>query len=127
VSEPYPDSDIPEKIMIGKLSDRYESVEFPHRQIIKALAGKIKDSRLAGHFHEGKDTICQGCHHNAPPGRQPPECVSCHAVKSNDSSPTRPSLMGAYHNQCMGCHKEMGMDKPSSCTDCHREKAGSVK
>ena len=39
----------------------------------------------------------------------------------------KPGLMGAYHLQCMGCHKEMGMEKPVSCTDCHKEKTHEPK
>jgi hypothetical protein len=36
-----------------------------------------------------------------------------------------PTLLGAYHRQCLGCHKAMGgeeKERPQSCTGCHKEK-----
>jgi hypothetical protein len=36
-----------------------------------------------------------------------------------------PALLGAYHQQCLGCHKEMGgaeEEMPQDCAGCHEEK-----
>ena len=35
-----------------------------------------------------------------------------------------PGLKAAYHQQCMGCHREMGLEKPAAteCAACHQEK-----
>jgi hypothetical protein len=32
-------------------------------------------------------------------------------------------MKGAYHQQCFGCHQQMGIKKPDSlnCVECHRE------
>lgn len=43
-------------------------------------------------------------------------------------------LLSAYHNQCMGCHDKMGIDKGSNatlkggdrCAACHKKKAGAA-
>ena len=121
VSATYNDEDIPETIAIKDLSDKYEPVNFPHRKIVKALVNNIKNNKIANYFHAENGTICQGCHHNTPASKQPPKCVSCHAKLQVKESLT-PGIMGAYHMQCIGCHKEMGMEKPVSCTDCHKEK-----
>ncbi|RPJ12464.1 MAG: cytochrome C, partial [Desulfobacteraceae bacterium] len=114
--------DIPEKVSIKKFSNKYEAAEFPHRKILNTLVKNIKDNRLAGYFHIEDGTLCQGCHHNSPVAKKPPLCDSCHGKPFDPENPLKPGIMGAYHQQCMGCHKEMGIAKPVGCTECHKEK-----
>ncbi len=120
------DKDIPEKVIIDKLSSQYDAVELPHRKIIDALMLGIKNNRLATGFHDGKDTICLGCHHNSPLGKTL-SCADCHKISSDDKDLSRPGLKVAYHQQCIGCHDRMGIESPKStgCVDCH--KANKVK
>lgn len=119
----YSDKDIPENVLIKGLSDKYEPVEFPHRKIVKKLADNIKDNKLANYFHRENATLCQGCHHNSPPDKAPPSCISCHGKPFNEKNIFMPGITGAYHIQCMRCHNEMGLEKPSAgCTDCHKER-----
>jgi len=123
IPEIYNDEEIPEKKIIGELFDRYKFVEFPHRKILQKLVENIKDNKLAGYFHAGKETICRACHHNSPAAKKPPSCTNCHGKPFDDINPLRPGLKAAYHQLCFGCHKEMGIEKPSptGCTDCHKE------
>ena len=116
--------DIPEKVAIKALTSAYTTVDLPHRKIIDSILGKIKDSRLAGTFHEDKDTICRGCHHNSPTLAQPPRCGSCHGKPFDEDHLSKPGLMAAYHRQCMRCHAEMRIEKPAAvnCTGCHEKK-----
>jgi hypothetical protein len=118
------EKDIPETVTIKSLSDKYKPAEMPHRKIVLALAAGVKDSKLAAYFHTNPATLCQGCHHNSPPSTKPPLCSSCHGKPFDEQNPYRPGLMAAYHQQCMGCHKAMGLQKPASrdCTACHKEK-----
>jgi hypothetical protein len=118
----YPENDIPEKVVIKHLSKEYEPVDFPHRKIVNAIVAKIKDSKLAGYFHSQEGTICKGCHHNSPVSKKPPQCGSCHGKVFDEANPLKPGITGAYHQQCMGCHQEMGIQKPMGCTECHKEK-----
>ncbi len=120
----YPADKIPEKVIIGKLSDRFEPAAFPHGKIVNALIDKTRDSRLAGYFHREKGTLCQGCHHNSPPAEKPPVCSSCHGKTVEGADAFRPGLVGAYHQQCIGCHTIMGIQKPDprDCNACHVEK-----
>jgi len=118
----YGDEDIPEKLIIGGLSDKYEPVEFPHRKIVKTLFKNIKGSKLAGSFHMDRGTLCQGCHHNSPVTKKPSTCTSCHLKPFNRNDMMKPGILGAYHRQCMGCHAEMKLEKPAGCTGCHEEK-----
>ena len=123
ITATYRDEDIPEKVTIGQLADKYQPVDFPHRKIVRALVDKIKDNKLAQYFHAEEGTVCQACHHNSPISKKPPSCVSCHGKPFDEKNLFRPGLSAAYHQQCMGCHKEMGVEKPSSvgCTECHKE------
>lgn len=112
---------IPEKIVIKELVNKFMPVEFPHRQIIKTLLSRVNKSKLATYFHAADNTICQGCHHNSPQADNPPSCKSCHAKPFDEQSLSRPGILGAYHIQCMGCHKEMGLTELDTCTDCHKK------
>lgn len=123
ITRTYADKDIPDKVMIDHLSDQYKPVEMPHRKIVHALTEGIKDDRLAGYFHKSEDTICRGCHHNSPASLQPPKCISCHGIQTAENNRvSRPNLMGAYHLQCMECHRNMGLTKLAGCTRCHEKK-----
>lgn len=115
---------IPEKVIIGNLSNQFEPAAFPHGKVVKALIDKTRDSKLAGYFHREKGTLCQGCHHNSPSAEKPPVCSSCHGQTVENADAFRPGLVGAYHQQCIGCHTTMGIEKPDSrdCNACHVEK-----
>ncbi len=115
------EKDIPEKVIIDKLSDQYGAVELPHRRIIDSVLFDINKSKLASHFHNGKETICLGCHHNSPKGKTL-RCYACHSISSDDKDLSRPGLKVAYHQQCIGCHELMGIESPkaTACVDCHR-------
>jgi len=120
--------DIPEKVVIGELSDKYEPVQMDHLKHVNKLLEGSKDSSLANYFHSPPGTLCQGCHHNSPASKTPPNCGNCHAQAHGQTAfdataENRPGLLAAQHNQCMRCHNEMGV-KPvaTACTECHLEK-----
>lgn len=119
----YAIEDIPEKAIIGELSNQYQPAEMPHRKIVLTLMKGMKDNKLAGYFHSDPGTICQGCHHNSPAAKQPPRCGNCHGKPFDAREPNRPALQAAFHQECMGCHKALGV-KPfaTACTECHKEK-----
>ncbi len=119
----YAAEDIPETVDIAVLKDQYEPVRMPHRRVIDKMVAGIGDSTLAGYFHRTPGAICGGCHHNSPVSPKPPKCASCHSddkrLELNDTK--KPRLLGAYHQQCMGCHDAMGIEKPgkNDCIGCH--------
>ncbi|BBO69340.1 high-molecular-weight cytochrome c [Desulfosarcina alkanivorans] len=115
---------IPEKVTIGRLSDRFQPAILPHGKIVNALVDKTRNSRLAGYYHSEAGTLCQGCHHHSPPAEKPPACSSCHGETIEGADAFRPGLAGAYHQQCIGCHQNMGIEKPDArdCNACHVEK-----
>jgi DnaJ-class molecular chaperone len=88
---------------------------------VKALRARIAQSKLATFFHADEDVVCQGCHHHSPVGETPPYCGSCHGAPFDPEKPEMPGLYGAYHQQCIGCHQEMGIGA-TGCNDCHAPK-----
>lgn len=120
----YTVSDIPEKVVIKQLSDQYLKAEMPHRKIVQTLVKGAQKDKMAAYFHREEGTVCQGCHHNSPATSKPPQCASCHGQPFDARNPARPGLMAAYHQQCMECHSEMGLEKPiaTDCLACHTKK-----
>ncbi|MCJ7772926.1 MAG: hypothetical protein MUP22_07310 [Desulfobacterales bacterium] len=123
VKSHFEESEIPDKIIIKDMVNKYGEVNFPHRKIVNALTTGVDKSQLATAFHSGQITVCQGCHHNSPVSKTPPKCGNCHGQPFNEKNPFIPGKMGAYHRQCIGCHIEMGIKKPAGCTECHKERS----
>lgn len=121
VKETYSDEDVPEKLVIKVMMDKYKAVQFPHRKMVRTLQKNIAENKMAGYFHGDPGTMCQGCHHNSPASKKPPKCVTCHGKPFDENNPMRPGLLAAYHQQCMSCHEQMKLEKPAGCTGCHKE------
>ncbi len=115
----------PENIVIDVISTEYQGVVFPHKLIVESLMDKIEDNVLATNFHQGKDLICQSCHHNSPGiSNPPPKCITCHSLADNGQDDFVPGIKAAYHRQCFECHEKMEIKEPVStdCIACHKEK-----
>jgi hypothetical protein len=66
---------------------------------------------------------CSVCHHHTSKGKLHPSCKECHkAAYAADSAEEMrmPSLKGAYHRQCMGCHRDWSHN--TKCSICHLPK-----
>ncbi|MGC8658347.1 MAG: sulfate respiration complex hexadecaheme cytochrome HmcA [Desulfomonilaceae bacterium] len=121
----------PEKITIKGLEKEFKPVDFPHAKIANKLNTISNENSLARTFHakNGQLTICFGCHHRMESsGNQInkfPACVSCHNRPFESKNLGQLGLLGAYHRQCVGCHKAMNQ-KPTAleCVKCHAEKKG---
>jgi hypothetical protein len=102
-------TEIPDFFLLGELSDIYVPVLFPHK-----LHADM----------EGMAQGCDVCHHYNPPGPIL-KCKECHGGPSNPQHLGQPSLKGAYHRQCLGCHREWSHD--TDCAVCHAKRtAGQV-
>ena len=117
-------NEIPEIVEIGVLANEYEPSKFPHRKIVQKIMDGMKDDAMAAYFHSSPGAVCSGCHHNSPASANPPKCVSCHGRNAGPMSEAKPDLKTAYHQQCIGCHTEMGIEKPAAtaCAECHAVK-----
>jgi hypothetical protein len=91
----------PELIVIDLLKNRYGPVYFSHR--IHAQMSEMSGG-------------CGGCHHYNTAGPIL-NCNSCHETSRKREDVSLPDLTGAYHRQCMDCHREWSHS--TDCTSCH--------
>ncbi len=99
----------PDVVILDELEGDYLPVPFDHK----------------GHAEMAEMTQgCSACHHYTPEGQEHPACKSCHAIEGPQTSIRKPGLKGAYHRQCLGCHRDW-IDE-TDCAICHRRKAGAT-
>jgi hypothetical protein len=96
----------PNVVELNELEKLYDPVRFDH----KAHSGMTR-------FGGG----CTLCHHHTPEGGEHPSCRTCHAPDVPHEDSDQPGLKGAYHRQCLGCHREW--EGETSCEICHTRKA----
>lgn len=98
----------PELILLRELEDRYLPVPFDHK----------------GHAEMAAMTRgCVVCHHYTPEGATHPACKTCHEASGARADVQKPGLKGAYHRQCLNCHREWSDD--TKCETCHQAKTGA--
>lgn len=92
----------PEVLIMGKVSKEYGPVIFSHQ------------------LHAGMSQMsggCYGCHHYNSTSMAILSCRECHPGSRAREDISMPDLKGAYHRQCMGCHRQWS--KGTECTSCH--------
>lgn len=118
----------PDEVRIDSISDLYRPVTFDHQ-----LHADLAESCALCHHHAtgaaplrkpclrchqgGKEAwtvSCSACH--------PAEPFSSHHLAEIRNDPLlyhthTPGLKGAYHQLCLGCHREVGAS--IGCQDCH--------
>jgi len=117
------------EFQISILSDEYKPAKMKHKDMADKLTEISNNSRLSKFFHKKETTICAGCHHSAPveKNQKVPACSACHTSRTEPTG-DKPALLGAYHLECLGCHKKMGHPEakmPQACAGCHKD--GGVK
>lgn len=108
VGTPSKVEDGPDIVILDQLVDQYLPVPFDHK----------------GHARMAEMTRgCASCHHYTPEGMTHPACRTCHDPGSAGTDIAKPGLKGAYHRQCLNCHKEWTDEK--DCIKCHAPKTGT--
>jgi len=67
---------------------------------------------------------CSSCHHYTPNGKITP-CRDCHEKNRKIAPISRPDLKGAYHQECLGCHRNWSHS--IKCETCHLSKSGNPR
>ncbi|MCY2930110.1 MAG: cytochrome c3 family protein [Planctomycetota bacterium] len=122
----------PALVVLGALEKDFEAVPFDH--LAHAKMSQMWDGCVTCHHKpphpDGRKGPSPVAAHpaTAPAGQAAadtiPACKSCHAVTEADTSIRVPNLKGAYHRQCLNCHREwMG---PKSCLICHKAKGAQA-
>jgi hypothetical protein len=86
---------------MSETSDLYSPVVFSHKNHAEM---------------SGMSGGCSMCHHYNPPGRVIP-CSDCHEASRKRADISKPDLKGAYHRQCIDCHRSWGGSV--KCESCH--------
>jgi hypothetical protein len=102
-----PDDFGPNVVILDALSRDYLPVPFDHDG----------HARMAA-----MGSGCATCHHHTPTGERPPACAACHDPTVEGTDPRKPGLKGAYHQQCLNCHREW-IDE-TACEICHLPRSG---
>jgi hypothetical protein len=102
-------ADAPDVIKIDILENKYAPVMFTHK-----IHSQM--SQMAGG--------CASCHHfnNVGPILK---CQSCHEAKRKREDISKPDLQGAFHRQCIQCHR--AWSHTTDCTFCHALKSDLAK
>ncbi|MCC7292163.1 MAG: cytochrome c3 family protein [Phycisphaerales bacterium] len=95
----------PDIVMLADLQDLYEPVPFDHK--VHAEMAEMSSG-------------CAACHHYTADSLRHPACRSCHSAAGSNDDHAMPGLRGAYHRQCLGCHRQWGDE--SACGACHAAK-----
>ncbi|HUV31554.1 MAG TPA: cytochrome c3 family protein [Acidobacteriota bacterium] len=103
---PHSLSEAPDSMLLGDIADVFKPVHFNHK-----LHAEMAEM--------GGD--CATCHHYSPAGEIPP-CRDCHGGEGNPTNLRQPGLKGAYHRQCLSCHREWSHE--TRCVLCHLPEAG---
>ncbi len=119
----------PESVTLDALANLYEPVEFDHSMHVDLTDG---DCAKCHHHTTGtaiSNKTCIPCHKNSKPYKivacskcHPPERFNLEYIKNLEKNIhlyhiDKPGLKGAYHLNCLWCHKEN--DAPTGCQDCH--------
>jgi hypothetical protein len=93
----------------------YRAPDNPVRKVFDNIGGKVIFDHKEHYAEDGYGYGCKECHHDIDKdGQKPAACSSCH-TKEPDEGPKRSD---AFHQQCIGCHKESGSG-PVDCAQCH--------
>ena len=107
IKYPSPESS-PNVVVLKKLENRFGPVVFPHR--LHAQMSEISGG-------------CKTCHHYNTLGPIL-SCKQCHSVKRKREDVSKPDLRGAYHQQCLSCHREWS--HKTECVSCHKRKEKKI-
>ncbi|MBD3223358.1 MAG: hypothetical protein GF313_01405 [Caldithrix sp.] len=101
------------------VSVRHTADEAPEIIKIDTLANVYQASIFTHKLHAEMSAMsggCSLCHHHNPPGPIL-QCSDCHQAKILRDDLTKPGLKGAYHQQCLNCHKSWS--HANNCEVCH--------
>jgi len=128
-------SDAPDSVTIDVIAKYYEPVEFDHAM----HTDLAEDCSVCHHHSTGTgttDIYCSRCHGEYKELVRV-SCQDCHSADTFSAEAINRQgqqdlyhsdmlgLKGAYHQNCLGCHKEM--DGPVGCEDCHAKNDAGEK
>ena len=98
-------ADGPGVMLMDKMAGEYGPVVFNHR--VHAQMAEMSGG-------------CYGCHHYNDTALRIIPCTTCHPAERKRENVNLPDLKGAYHRQCLNCHRQWSGSP--DCKSCHLEK-----
>ncbi len=98
----------PDVVVMDDLTDRYMPGVFPHK--LHAQMSEMTGGCIACHHYNTLGPILN--------------CKECHSIKRKREDITKPDLKGAYHQQCLNCHRQWS--HKTECVSCHEKKNGNT-
>lgn len=116
----------PDVVILRELENEYEPVPFDH--LSHAMMAEMWDGCVTCHHHspelaklwDGPATPTLNGARTQDLAAEVPACKSCHPIAAAEADIHMPSLKGAYHRQCLNCHKEWMHE--NACVICHAPK-----
>lgn len=99
----------PNMLLMNTMTRQYGPVVFSHR-----LHAQM--SEMSGG--------CYGCHHYNDTAMRILACADCHPASRAREDISLPDLKGAYHRQCLSCHR--AWTGSAACEDCHLDKNSKI-
>lgn len=122
-------STAPDIVMLGELSKEYQPVPFDHKS--HAAMTEMWDGCTTCHHRSPDMTTTQpavlhpqGQRKNQDNAARIPACKECHDPSGTSTDLRMPNLKGAYHRQCLNCHREWTGE--NACGACHETKNGAM-
>jgi len=124
-------------LIITYLYAQDEEMVIAHKEVFQRLERAPVIFTHEKHVEElGGDESCSECHHiySEEEGKLIYEegeevgCTECHGFKDEkrEDGGKTPSLMNAYHINCVGCHRKLAKENkktgPATCGECHIKK-----
>jgi len=99
-------ADGPGLMLMSSMTRQYGPVPFNHR-------AHAQMAEMSGG--------CYGCHHYNDTALNILPCKTCHPAERKRENVNLPDLKGAYHRQCLDCHRQWSGSP--DCKSCHLEKS----
>jgi len=103
-------------------SSEYSFEAGPEIVVIERLVNNFGPVTFYHELHASMSDIGEGCticHHFSEESGEIPSCSKCHKDQNDLTRVNMPSLKGAYHRQCLACHREWSHS--DDCQFCHKE------
>lgn len=114
----------------GDTGDRDASAEMRHQpdvivmdQMVTHYGEVVFDHKLHADMGEMAGG-CANCHHDIGGDGLVAPCRSCHSPTPSADAVIRPGLKGAYHRQCLSCHRDWAHE--NACGFCHEGGTGAM-
>ncbi len=117
----------PDTVVLSELVKLYEPVPFDHKshaQMAEMWDGcttchhRPPTTQAASNPATAEAMAAYLDHHDQNQAGKIPACKFCHSPTLEPVSIDMPALKGAYHRQCLNCHREWA--NANSCTACHK-------